>query len=49
MTLDFLTDHLEDGNSHSLRKGDWGKQGLGLGTDQEFSVDHVTFEMPTGQ
>lgn len=48
MTLDFLTDHWEDGNSHLLRMGEWGRHGLGRGRDQEFSVDHVTFEIPTG-
>ena len=49
MTLDFLTDHLEDGNSHLLRKGDWGRHSFGLGRDQKFRVDHITSEMPTGQ
>lgn len=29
--------------------GDWGRHGNGLGRAQGFSVDHVTFEMPTGQ
>ena len=38
---------IEEGNSDLLRKGR--RHALGLGRDQEFSVDHVTFEMPTGQ
>ena len=44
MTIDRQSDHLEEGDSHWLRKEDWSR--YGLGKDGEFSVEHTMFEMP---
>lgn len=34
---------MEEGDSHSLRKGDWGRRSLER--DQDFSIDHLMFVM----